>query len=497
MRIRLDKLFLSAGLALAVIATTIPVGASVVKETTEATVTGTSGLATSEGKAVTDTTNFVAAITGVSTATSNQSITGVSGLLESKGVGNITTSGAVTDGGAATTDIKNLDTSYTFGAGKAVSAYVITQQTVYETKDYKYTLVNGEVTANTNDDSKNDVDVTADSIEASIVKDLGIKEVTDQEFDYGTKTVNVSNNITSISESATSYKIGDEISISDGETVTVTTTYTVTTLPSGYRYDILLGTVEANKDFVVAVANVDGSEKLVTDYTETDDGILVSTTTLVDNVFYLGTKTVSTSGALLFGPTTGEDDNLALVSNGTDSATITSITSADLAASDEDAKTAIDEYNTANKLELVSYLTITTQGTYSGSALTFKIVTPTDLPAVEDGYTRTYKVIRYHAGEATALETTEEDGYIVFTSDKFSTFALVYEDVAADTTTTEEATDTTTDAATGTTTADSSTTSTTTSTKTADNSMMPLFMTTLLLALCAGSLAIYKEKKTN
>ncbi len=42
-----------------------------------------------------------------------------------------------------------------------------------------------------------------------------------------------------------------------------------------------------------------------------------------------------------------------------------------------------------------------------------------------------------------------------------------------------------------------STTSTTSSTKTADNSIMPLFMTTLLLVLCAVSLAIYKEKKTN
>ena len=39
-------------------------------------------------------------------------------------------------------------------------------------------------------------------------------------------------------------------------------------------------------------------------------------------------------------------------------------------------------------------------------------------------------------------------------------------------------------------------TSTTSSTKTAYNSMMSLFMTTLLLVLCAVSLAIYKEKKT-
>lgn len=44
---------------------------------------------------------------------------------------------------------------------------------------------------------------------------------------------------------------------------------------------------------------------------------------------------------------------------------------------------------------------------------------------------RKYTVVRIHDGVAEALETSCENGVITFTTDKFSTYAICYEDVAA------------------------------------------------------------------
>ena len=58
--------------------------------------------------------------------------------------------------------------------------------------------------------------------------------------------------------------------------------------------------------------------------------------------------------------------------------------------------------------------------------------TTTDLPKVEEGYTRTYYIVRNHNGVVEILDTkVSEDGKSLnFESDKFSTYALAYEDVA-------------------------------------------------------------------
>ena len=54
-----------------------------------------------------------------------------------------------------------------------------------------------------------------------------------------------------------------------------------------------------------------------------------------------------------------------------------------------------------------------------------------DVPNVAEGYTRVYSVIRVHDGKAEKLETTDNgNGTISFMSDKFSTYALAYTDVA-------------------------------------------------------------------
>lgn len=62
---------------------------------------------------------------------------------------------------------------------------------------------------------------------------------------------------------------------------------------------------------------------------------------------------------------------------------------------------------------------------------------PANLPTLEDGFTRTYYIVRVHNGVAELIEATlNEDGTISFYTDKFSTYALTYKDVKAQTTTT-------------------------------------------------------------
>lgn len=63
-------------------------------------------------------------------------------------------------------------------------------------------------------------------------------------------------------------------------------------------------------------------------------------------------------------------------------------------------------------------------------AIQLIVTLPEDLQKVEDGYDRTYYIIREHGGKVETLEATlSEDGtYLTFESDKFSTFALAYLD---------------------------------------------------------------------
>ncbi|WP_165173613.1 hypothetical protein [Adlercreutzia sp. ZJ242] len=58
--------------------------------------------------------------------------------------------------------------------------------------------------------------------------------------------------------------------------------------------------------------------------------------------------------------------------------------------------------------------------------VTFTVAIPADL--VKDG--RTFYVIRVHDGKAERLATTVKDGLATFETDRFSTYALAYEDVA-------------------------------------------------------------------
>ena len=104
--------------------------------------------------------------------------------------------------------------------------------------------------------------------------------------------------------------------------------------------------------------------------------------------------------------------------------------------------------------------------------LKLTIGVPKSFPAVETGYTRTYKVLRLHKGEVTTLPTTvNADGTISFETDRFSVYAIVYKD-------TKEAT--TTEAA-------------KTAPKTGDS--MPLAVLVVLMLTAAGMLVFMDLKK--
>ena len=73
--------------------------------------------------------------------------------------------------------------------------------------------------------------------------------------------------------------------------------------------------------------------------------------------------------------------------------------------------------------------------------LKLTIGVPKSFPAVADGYTRTYKVLRLHDGSVTVLPTTlNADGTLSFETDKFSTYALAYTDTKKEEVTTEATT---------------------------------------------------------
>lgn len=54
---------------------------------------------------------------------------------------------------------------------------------------------------------------------------------------------------------------------------------------------------------------------------------------------------------------------------------------------------------------------------------------PNGIPALGEGYQRVWKVIRYHNGQVDTLDAKQTANGISFENDKYSVFALVYEDI--------------------------------------------------------------------
>ena len=111
----------------------------------------------------------------------------------------------------------------------------------------------------------------------------------------------------------------------------------------------------------------------------------------------------------------------------------------------KDSKIDVTDINELAKekenIKVVSFFDITlnvknnvtgeTLGTLStlDNKIKFNMALPEELTKVAEGYTRKYYVVRYHDGKSEIISASVDGNVLSFESDKFSTYALAYEDV--------------------------------------------------------------------
>ena len=108
---------------------------------------------------------------------------------------------------------------------------------------------------------------------------------------------------------------------------------------------------------------------------------------------------------------------------------------------DEEVVNVLDN-KIGNKQKLTAYyqviIFIYVNGSYVGEVtelsmpISITIPYPNGVPALSNGYKRVWRIIRYHEGETDILDAKQTKDGISFKNDKFSTFALVYEDIKVD-----------------------------------------------------------------
>ena len=109
----------------------------------------------------------------------------------------------------------------------------------------------------------------------------------------------------------------------------------------------------------------------------------------------------------------------------------------------EEATNSINNLAKENgKIKLLSFfdITLAVKNNITGEALgnltelnnkiKFNMALPENLTKVEEGYTRKYYIVRYHDGKSEMIPATVDGNVLTFESDKFSTYALAYEDTA-------------------------------------------------------------------
>ena len=108
----------------------------------------------------------------------------------------------------------------------------------------------------------------------------------------------------------------------------------------------------------------------------------------------------------------------------------------------EEASKSINELaKEKENIKVVSFfdITLNVKNNITGEALgtlstldnkiKFNMVLPEELTKVSEGYTRKYYVVRYHDGKSEIISASVDGNVLSFESDKFSTYALAYEDV--------------------------------------------------------------------
>ena len=107
---------------------------------------------------------------------------------------------------------------------------------------------------------------------------------------------------------------------------------------------------------------------------------------------------------------------------------------------EEVSKSINDLTKENNNIKLLAFfdITLAVKNNITGEALgnltelnkkiAFNMALPENIAKVEEGYTRKYYVVRYHDGKPEVIPATVDGNIITFESDKFSTYALAYED---------------------------------------------------------------------
>ena len=95
-----------------------------------------------------------------------------------------------------------------------------------------------------------------------------------------------------------------------------------------------------------------------------------------------------------------------------------------------------DKYNLASFYEIAAVLATPNEDVVdiveeTTEPVEITVNLPQNLPTVKDGYVRKYYIVRVHNGETTIIDDVKDNGNgtITFNSDKFSTYALAYNDV--------------------------------------------------------------------
>ena len=93
----------------------------------------------------------------------------------------------------------------------------------------------------------------------------------------------------------------------------------------------------------------------------------------------------------------------------------------------------LENYEVGTYLDITLFKQIgdngNTQVTETNGAIEITIQIPDALLNTDDSVNRVYKIIRIHDGVAEVLDGSFENGYFTFATDKFSIYALVYQDV--------------------------------------------------------------------
>ncbi len=527
MRLRLDKLVLSAGLALAMVATTIPAiaGTEEALDKTGWSLNGTTVTIEDNDATFGSAFEVSSQISAGDWVGTKKKVTASAPII---GSSNDVLAGQLLN---AYTDIsRELNSKHlTPVLGGTVAPKDVTVNATYEFKLKEDASYNAAYNAEKNGSAealKTTLESDKDAEQTAAMTNTALKTL------LGSGYTNATVNVTDVSAVATigsDYSAGNSASTdvdaknttasySITTTVTATITTTQSELPSGYTYDVVT-TMNSNTAYVLYSFDPDTEkfEEVTLTKVNNNKAVKYSITDLT-KVYLLTYKAESTSDVLLFGD--GDDDSAD--KNVQTGLAITGATQT-LALNNRDASTIGTDVKTKFEASLngythVAYFEATVGGGLvteltDGAKAVIRIAKPQDIIDANEGKTITWQVNSVHEDEIINWPVTEDGNYLVVEADKFSIFELSYTTSAVETNntsneTTEEDSNptdgTTVDDATNAaateaadSTADSSTTSTTASKKTGDNSMMPLFMTTLLLALCAGSLAIYKEKKTN